>query len=60
MAMGDTEIVELFWNRDERAIEATAEKYENYCSSIAYLRDCWLISVRGWETESFPSSARRH
>lgn len=35
MAMGDTEIVELFWNRDERAIEATAEKYENYCSSIA-------------------------
>lgn len=37
MAMGDTEIVELFWNRDERAIEATAEKYENYCSSLAYL-----------------------
>ena len=35
MAMGDTEIVELFLNRDERAIEATAEKYENYCSSIA-------------------------
>ena len=29
MAMGDTEIVELFLNRDERAIEATAEKYEN-------------------------------
>lgn len=34
--MGDNEIVELYINRDERAIEATKDKYERYCYSIAY------------------------
>jgi len=34
--MKDTEIVELYWSRDEAAIAATAESYGNYCYSIAY------------------------
>ena len=33
--MKDKEIVELFIKRDETAIEITAEKYKNYCVSIA-------------------------
>ena len=31
----DSEIVSLYWGRDEKAITATAEKYGNYCRSIA-------------------------
>lgn len=34
--MKDAEIIELYWNRDETAIAATAECYENYCYTIAY------------------------
>ncbi|MBR5188443.1 MAG: sigma-70 family RNA polymerase sigma factor [Clostridia bacterium] len=34
--MEDQEIVELFWNRDEKAIDETAKKYGNFCYSIAY------------------------
>ena len=34
--MKDTEIIDLYWNRDESAIAATAESYGNYCYSIAY------------------------
>lgn len=34
--MKDSEIVELYWNRDEYAISATADVYGNYCYSIAY------------------------
>ena len=34
--MKDAQIVELYWNRDEAAIAATAESYGNYCYSIAY------------------------
>lgn len=34
--MKDNEIIELYWNRDEAAIAATAESYGNYCYSIAY------------------------
>ena len=34
--MKDNEIIELYWNRDESAIAATAESYGNYCYSIAY------------------------
>lgn len=34
--MDDCEIVTLFWNRDEQAIEETATKYGQYCFSIAY------------------------
>ena len=33
--MDDTEIIRLYWDRDERAIPATAQKYGHYCSSIA-------------------------
>lgn len=33
--MEDMKIVELYWNRDEQAIPATAEKYGRYCATIA-------------------------
>ena len=34
--MKDTEIIDLYWSRDESAISATADVYGNYCYSIAY------------------------
>ena len=34
--MQDTEIVELYWNRDESAITETQNKYERYLTKIAY------------------------
>lgn len=33
--MDDTKIVQLYWDRNERAIPATADKYGRYCTSIA-------------------------
>lgn len=33
--MDDGEILQLYWDRDERALCATAEKYGGYCMSIA-------------------------
>lgn len=33
--MDDAKIVRLYWDRDEQAISATAEKYGSYCASIA-------------------------
>ena len=33
--MQDEQIVQLYWNREERAISAIAEKYGKYCSAIA-------------------------
>lgn len=33
--MDDIQIVQLYWDRNERAIPATANKYDNYCTSIA-------------------------
>ena len=33
--MKDTEIVQLYWDRDEQAIPATSDKYGNYCTSIS-------------------------
>ena len=33
--MDDHEIVDLYWLRDEHAIEATAAKYESYCMKIS-------------------------
>jgi len=33
--MDDEKIVQLYWNRNEKAIPATADKYGNYCTSIA-------------------------
>lgn len=32
----DREIINLYWAREEKAIEATAEKYGHYCHAIAY------------------------
>ena len=33
--MDDREIIQLYWERNDGAIPATAEKYGNYCASIA-------------------------
>ncbi len=33
--MDDIQIVQLYWDRDERTIHATSDKYGNYCTSIA-------------------------
>ena len=33
--MEDTQIVQLYWDRDESAITETATKYGNYCTFIA-------------------------
>lgn len=33
--MEDAKIVQLYWDRNEQAIPATAEKYGRYCTSIA-------------------------
>lgn len=33
--MDDGQIVQFYWDRDERAIPATADKYGNHCTSIA-------------------------
>ena len=35
MAIDDNKIVQLYFDRDENAVNATAEKYGNYCNSIA-------------------------
>ena len=34
--MEDRNIIELYFNRDEQALEETGKKYKNYCYSIAY------------------------
>ena len=34
--MNDLEIIALFFERQEKAISATADKYGNYCHAIAY------------------------
>ena len=34
--MEDNEIIELYWNRNERAILETDKKYRKYCNSIAH------------------------
>lgn len=34
--MKDEEILDLYWDRNENAITATAEKYGRYCHSISY------------------------
>lgn len=35
MLLEDARIVQLYWDRDEQAIPATADKYGSYCTSIA-------------------------
>lgn len=59
MAWDDREIIAQFLCRDEAAIKNTVDKYERYCSSIAYrilgngedvrecLNDTWL---KLWES----------
>lgn len=34
--MKDSEIIELYWSRNEAAISATVHTYGNYCHAIAY------------------------
>ncbi|MBQ8135229.1 MAG: sigma-70 family RNA polymerase sigma factor [Clostridia bacterium] len=34
--MNDRQIVEMYWNRDEKAISETTEKYGAYCYTIAF------------------------
>ena len=34
--MQDNQIVDLFWARNEQAIDATAKKYGRYCYRIAF------------------------
>ena len=34
--MKDTEIVELYWQRSERAVEESERKYGAYCRTVAY------------------------
>lgn len=34
--MKDDEIITLYWERDEKAISATAARYGSYCHSISY------------------------
>ena len=34
--VADEEIIELYWNRDERAVEETDLKYRKYLFTIAY------------------------
>ena len=53
--MKDNEIIELYWERNEAAITATAEKYGSYCHTISYnilldsaLTACQLIWVRSY------------
>ena len=33
--MTDAEIVQLYWDRNQRAVLETEKKYGNYCTSIA-------------------------
>ena len=65
--MKDTEILDLYWERDERAIEETQKNYGNYCYSIAFhilhtkedseecVNDTWL---RAWK--AIPPSRPQH
>lgn len=34
--MNDNEIIDLYWERKETAITASADKYGSYCHSISY------------------------
>lgn len=57
--MRDTEILDMYWERNERAIDETQKSYGNYCYSIAFhilhtredseecVNDTWL---RAWKS----------
>ena len=61
--MKDTEIVELYWQRSERAVEESERKYGAYCRSVAYnilesgedaeecVNDTWLSAWNAMPTE---------
>ena len=34
--MTDSQIVEMYWDRNEQAVTATSEKYSTYCYTVAY------------------------
>lgn len=34
--MNDSEIIELYWQREDQAIAETRSKYGGYCTTIAY------------------------
>jgi len=34
--MDDSQIIDLYWNRDQTAISFTSAKYANYCTTISY------------------------
>ena len=34
--MTDSQIVEMYWDRNEQAVTATSEKYGTYCYTVAY------------------------
>ena len=36
IAVTDQEILDLFWKREERALEETETQYGTYCRSIAW------------------------
>ncbi len=57
--MDDKQIIDLFFDRDEKALEYTAEKYDSYCYTVAHtvlgseedakecVNDVWLAA---WDT----------
>ena len=58
--MDDTGIIDLYWARDERAVEETERKYGSYCRSISYrilknrqdMEECVNYTyVRAWNTK---------
>lgn len=64
--MEDKDIVDLYWQRDEKAISETAEKYGRYCYSIAYMRDesieMFVRTRIGWikrQREEFDAQPRQ-
>ena len=44
--MDDAAIVQLYWDRNEQAIPATAEKYGSYCTAIARGRSTAIVGNR--------------
>ena len=54
--MEDSQIVSLYWERNEQALAETAAKYGNYCFSIAYN----ILSSREDADESVNDTTKRH
>jgi hypothetical protein len=44
--MDDNTIVQMYWDRNEKAISATSEKYGSYCLSIARnITSYWITFI---------------